>query len=71
MFSSILSSVEIYNVSNNEWRECNSLPYPVLGAAISVVKSALHVFGGIMYEDEDEVISYNTSVFDFMNKRLV
>lgn len=65
----ILSSVEVYDESYNIWKECESLPYPVFGAAAFSLDDSIHIFGGITYKEDNEKISVNTAIFDTKKNR--
>ena len=67
----ILSSVEVYDESCDAWKECESLPYPILGAAAFSLENSIHIFGGITYEGNDEIISSNSAIFNAEENRYV
>ncbi|XP_054707501.1 alpha-scruin-like [Uloborus diversus] len=63
-FGDILSSVEVFIEEDNSWQECQSLPYPVLSAAVTVIGNFIYIFGGITIGENSEIISTHTLVFD-------
>uniref|UniRef100_A0A1B6CBD2 Kelch-like protein diablo n=1 Tax=Clastoptera arizonana TaxID=38151 RepID=A0A1B6CBD2_9HEMI len=45
-----INSVDIYDVSQNEWVECVNLPEPIEGAAAACINGAIYVTGGFNNE---------------------
>ncbi|XP_035215637.1 beta-scruin-like isoform X2 [Stegodyphus dumicola] len=60
----IISSVEAYNPQENCWTVCRSSPYPIAGAAVTVINNLVYVFGGMTCQEDEEVISSSTLIFD-------